>query len=149
MRIDEQVEPRVREALAGVVKRDPARFEAALKTLQDTGSLQHGIELATAITTVVLAQVFGGMPSPEQRRELAAAISELESWAEPTPEEIETFLAALAEHRPLDGVLAPEQVTVLAFLLAGSLLASRAKEEDGAWWFNVLDQVEAIIERAN
>lgn len=146
MRIDERVEPRVREALAAVVKRDPTRFEAAMAEFDRTNSVQQGVQLATAVVLAVVMDAFGGKPTGDQVVQLAVALAGLEQWMQPTAEEISAYLNAVLKGQPATDALTGDQVVVLSFLTAGSLLASRSEAADGKRWFNYLDRIEAAIE---
>ncbi|MGH3712146.1 MAG: hypothetical protein ACRDT4_01570 [Micromonosporaceae bacterium] len=148
MKIDMNVEPRVREALAAIVKRDSGRLESAMRAFDETRSIAQGVELATAIVLVVLSDMFDHGPTRDELRGLAGAIAELEQWARPEPAEVEQYLVGVVDGSPLHDTLATDQIIVLSFLVPASLLAGRTKAEDGNRWFDYLDRVEARIEAA-
>ncbi|MEV4499334.1 hypothetical protein C7C45_13630 [Micromonospora arborensis] len=147
MKIDDRVEQLVRDALHWAVKRQPVEFDEAVKAFSDESLRQPAVELLVAISAFVSADICGGKPSPEQIRELATEVAEAETWSTTTAPEVETFLSAILNGRPLSGVLPVGSAVVLAFVVAASLLSSRPKSE-GQWWFNYLDKVEAAIEAA-
>lgn len=148
MNIDERVEPLVRAALDAAVHRDQARFETALGAFEDDSAARKGIELVLAVIATVLVDLYDGTPSASQLDELAADISRQEAWLEPTPSEVRSLLVSVAGGRPLAEVLPPEQTVILAYLTAANLLASGSEPDQGEWWFNYLDKVEAALEAA-
>jgi hypothetical protein len=148
MRIDERVEERVRDTLHWVVRRDESRVDASLRSYPDVATRTSALELLGAISIVILVEACGGTPTPQQVWEVAEAVAEMERWSGLSADEVATFLTALLNRQQIDQVLPPEDAVVLAFVVAGSLLASRSKAEEGKRWFNYLDQVEAVIEAA-
>ncbi|SCF01529.1 hypothetical protein [Micromonospora chokoriensis] len=147
MKIDERVEQLVRDALHWAVKRQPGEFDEALKTFSDEPTRRSAMELLFAISAFVSADICAGRPSPQQVQQLAAEVAEVEAWSSVTSGEVEAFLDAVLTGRPLSGVLPAGSAVVLAFVVAASLLSLRPKDE-GEWWFNYLDKVEAAIEAA-
>lgn len=148
MVIDDQVEPLVREALHGAVKRDDDRLSAALRAFPDEGTRTKGLELALAVTAYLLYDMYDGRPSADELRELAGTVADMESWSDLRSGEINTFLTTALDGKPLDTVLPADDVVMLTFIITASLLASRSEAEDGKRWFNLLDKVEAAIEAA-
>ncbi|WFE52720.1 hypothetical protein [Micromonospora sp. WMMD1155] len=147
MKIDERVEQLVRDALHWAVKRQPGKFDEALKTFSDEPTRRSAMELLISISAFVSADICAGKPSLPQIRELAAEVAEAEAWTSVTAGEVEAFLSAVLTGRPLSGVLPAGSAVVLAFVVAASLLSLRPKDE-GEWWFDYLDKVEAAIEAA-
>jgi hypothetical protein len=146
MVIDDRVEPLVRAVLDAAVMRDTARFQAALAAFPDDEATRKGVELALAVIGFVLLDVHGGKPSPDDVQAVAADISRQETWIGPTVDEVTTFITALLNGRSLGETLPSESVIVLAYVVAANLLASSSNPDDGEWWFNYLDKVEAAIE---
>lgn len=146
MRIDDRVEPLVREALHAAVKRNEDKLDAALKAFPDNDSRTKGLELATAVTAFLLHDMYNGRPTADNLQQVADTVGRMEAWAELTSSDILTYLTALLDGKPLETVLPPGDVIALTFIVAASLLASRSKAEDGKRWFNLLDRVEAAIE---
>lgn len=146
MEIDDRVEPVVRAVLDAAVHHDSVRFEVALQGFADDASTRKGVELALAICAFVLFDLHDGKPSADQVRELAEEISQQEAWMEPTADEVDAFLTALVNGAPMKDVLPAESVIVLSYLVAANLLASSSNTDEGEWWFNYLDKVEAAIE---
>lgn len=146
MVIDDRVEPLVRAVLDAAVKRDADRFRAALAAFPDDEATRKGVELALSIIGFVLLDVHEGKPSPDEVQSVAADISRQETWIGPTTDEVATFITALLNGRSLGDVLPSDSVIVLAYAVAANLLASSSKPDDGEWWFNYLDKVEAAIE---
>ncbi len=145
MEIDTKVEPRVREILAALVARDPERLNAAMGALSEGDDVVHGVELATAVVTVVLAEIYHGDSREDELHELAKDIAEQEEWLQPDPHEIELYLNAVAYGQPIPKSLGPEQLVVLSFLSAAFLLAGRSEAQDRSQWSHHLDRVEAVI----
>jgi hypothetical protein len=144
MRINEHVEPLVREALDAAVKREGDRLDAALDAFSDESQRRTGLELVHAIARYVLLDLYQGQhPSHEQVQALADKIAEMESWSTLPADEIRSFLLLLLgdTERTVD----PDAAVLLSFVVAAALLSSRRRPE-GQWWFNYLDQVEAALE---
>jgi hypothetical protein len=146
MRIDDDIESLVREALDAAVKRDANRFDAAMKAFTTDPIRRAALELAVAITAFVLLDLYGGAPTDDQIRPLADKIAELETWSSLTSDEVRRFLTAVLSGQKLDSVV-PATAVILTFVVPASLLASKPLD-DGDWWFNYLDRVEAAIEAA-
>ncbi|MEV4121036.1 hypothetical protein [Micromonospora sp. NPDC049645] len=147
MNIDDRTEQRVRDTLHWVVKRDLNRFDAALKSFPDEDAQKAALALVVAVSGFVLIDLHGARPTPQQVDVLAEEIGRMEAWAPVSADEVATFMNAVLAGRSLTERLTPDDVVVLAFVVAGSLLAARPLPE-GQWWFNYLDKVEAAIEAA-
>ncbi|MEU8154925.1 hypothetical protein AB0B94_14755 [Micromonospora sp. NPDC048986] len=147
MKIDDRTEQRVRDTLHWVVKRDLNKFDAALKSFPDEAAQKAALALVVAVSGFVLIDLHGARPTPQQVDVLAEEIGRMETWASVSAEETASFINAVVAGRSLTEHSTPEDVVVLAFVIAGSLLAARPMPE-GQWWFNYLDKVEAAIEAA-
>ncbi|MEU8261373.1 hypothetical protein AB0C02_12225 [Micromonospora sp. NPDC048999] len=147
MKIDDQVEQRVRGALHWIVKEQEDKFTAALQAFPDDASRRAALELLVAIARYVIVEAYSGRPSVDEVQDLAGVIADAESWLPLSRPEVEQYLQAVLTGSPLIEHLEPEAAVVLAFAVAGSLLASRS-QPSGEWWFNYLDKVEAAIEAA-
>ncbi|WP_422735993.1 hypothetical protein ACN263_20530 [Micromonospora sp. WMMD729] len=147
MRIDDRTEQLVRDTLHWVVKRDADGFDAALKSFPDQATREAALTLVVAVCGFVLMDLHGARPTPQQVAVLAEEIGRMESWASVSADEVAAFMNAVVGGRSLTEDLAPEDVVVLGFVVAGSLLSARPLPE-GEWWFNYLDRVEAAIEAA-
>jgi hypothetical protein len=143
MRIDERVEPLVREILTGVVKRDEDRFIRGLEALPDDTAAAKALELAVAVTSFVMAEQYGRVPNLNEIQRVAAAVADAESWSGLTEAQLAEALTAMVETRSAN--LEPQAVVAAPFVLAGYALSVGA--EDNEWWFNYLDRVEAKLER--
>ncbi|MEH1013019.1 hypothetical protein V6U90_07900 [Micromonospora sp. CPCC 206060] len=148
MKIDNEVEPLVRATLDAAVNRDTPRFESALSVFISRDLTQRGVEIAVAVCAYVLFDIHEGKPSESEIDELARDIARQEQWMDVDSGEAADLLRALVHHQPLKNVLPEESVVVLPYLVAANLLATTASSEDGEWWFNYLDKVEAAIEAA-
>ena len=144
MRIDDQVEPLVREALTAVVKSDPERLRAAFTAFPDDEATTSGARLATAVSLYVLNDVYGQRPTRAELKSVADKLVEMEDWTDATSEEVVTFLSAAYDGIRADKVLSVNRVAPLAYLIAGNLLSSCCK--DGEYWFNYLDRAESALE---
>ncbi|MCG5434621.1 hypothetical protein [Micromonospora foliorum] len=147
MKIDDRTEQRVRDTLHWVVKRDLNKFDAALKSFPDEAAQKAALALVVAVSGFVLIDLHGARPTPQQVDVLAEEIGRMETWASVSADEAASFMNAVVTGRPLTERFTPGDVVVLAFVVAGSLLAARPMPE-GEWWFNYLDKVEAAIEAA-
>jgi hypothetical protein len=144
MKIDEHVESLVREALDAAVKRDGDRLDTALDAFSDESQRRSGLELVHAIARYVLLDLYQGQrPNDEQIQALAGQIAEMESWSTLPADEIRSFLLLLAGDTAK--AVDPDAAVLLSFVVAAALLSSRRRPE-GQWWFNYLDQVEAVLE---
>jgi hypothetical protein len=148
MRIDDQVEQRVRDTLHWVVKQKSDEFDAALKTFPDAATRISALELLGAVAGFVLVDTYGRKPSPDEVGTLAAEIADVESWASLTGEEVKTYLNGVLAGTPLVDTLPPKSIVLLAFVVAANLLSSKPKDK-GEWWFNYLDRIELAIEAAS
>lgn len=144
MRIDDRAEPLARAAIDAAVKRDFEKLEAALQNFTSDDVTQRAVELALAVASFVLYDVHEGKPTPAQTRVVAVKIAEMETWAEPTAEEVEDFLSRLLGGHPFAAVMPPESVIVLSFVVTANLLSSFRKSDE-KWW-DYLDRAEAAIE---
>ncbi len=147
MKIDDKVEPMVRAVLDAAVNRDTDRFERALSAF-DRAQLQAAVELAVAICAFVLFEIHDGNPTEADAQEIASDIGSQETWVGARPSEVSAFLDAVVRRQPMPNVLSQDGVIVLPFIVAANLLATSSQPEEGEWWFNYLDKVEAAIEAA-
>lgn len=146
MRIDERVEALVRATLDAAVNRDVGRFESALAGFIDEETARAGLELALAVSAFVISEVEGGRPAPERLAELAEEISHQEAWLGLTERDVAAYLTALTAGTPLADALPAEGIVVIPYAVAANLLAASSQPDQGEWWFNYLDKVEAAIE---
>ncbi|QOC91132.1 hypothetical protein [Micromonospora craniellae] len=147
MKIDDEVENRVRTTLHHVVKQQLGDFTDSVASYPDDRSRRQALELLVAVTHFVVLDAYGGLPTDDEVRDLAETVTDAESWLPVSVDEVEGYLRAVLVGRPLAEVLSPTTAVVLAFAVTGSLLSSRC-QPDGEWWFNYLDKVEAAIEAA-
>src|SRR5437879_1461350 len=96
MKIDEHVEPLVREVLDAAVKRDGDRLDTALNAFTDESQRRTGLDLVYAVARYALLDLYQGQrPSDEQVRGLADKLTEMESWSTLPAEDIRSFLLLL------------------------------------------------------
>jgi len=88
----------------------------------------------------VLVDIHRGTPNGG----LAEDIADIERWAQPTVDEIYIFLTKVLSGAPLARSMPPENIVILGFVAAASLLSSFRKDDE-EWW-NHLDRVEEAIE---
>jgi hypothetical protein len=148
VKIDDRVEALVRAALDAAVHRDVPRFDDALQALQSEATLEPAIELVLSIAAFVLFETHGGNPTAEQITALAGEISRQEDWAAPAAQDIEVLLTVVNTGDPAGLASLSSDAAVIAFLVAANLLTTASRPDDGEWWFNYLDKVEAAIEAA-
>jgi hypothetical protein len=146
MKIDDRVEPLVRTALDAAVKRNFDKLTTALSAFPDDDTVKKAVELTLAVTGFIMYDVHRGKPSSEQIRAVATKLAEMETWAEPTADEVDTFLGKLVNSQPFAAEVPPENVIILSFVVAANLLSSFRKPEE-RWW-DYLDRVEAAIDAA-
>jgi hypothetical protein len=148
VKIDEQVEPLVREALGAVIARDSDRFSTALTAVASAGDLaaNKAVNLALRVAAYALLDVHeGSAPDDEQIRELAKSFCEMEEWAAPDEQAAVKLLTVLGTGTSVDEVLSPEQTSVLVFLLGGWLLS--AFLDGDKHWPDYLDNILDALER--
>ncbi|BCJ61229.1 hypothetical protein [Micromonospora endophytica] len=148
MKIDDKVEKQVRAVLDALVHRDPDRLDRAMSNIAAGRQLQAALELSVAICGFVLFETHDGAPEPVDIDEIAGDLESQERWLEVEKAEVVAFLTALVDRRPLSEVLPRDSAVVLPFVVAANLLATSSAPEEGEWWFNYLDKVEAAIEAA-
>ncbi|KXK63275.1 hypothetical protein AWW66_04025 [Micromonospora rosaria] len=145
MKVDDQTEEKVRNALHWAVKRREHEFDASLATFSTRSERSTALELLIAVSRFVTSDICAGVPSSAQVTALAAEISATESWSTVSTDEITAFLTLAARDDPAVDGLSAETFVVTAFVVTASLLAMRPKQE-GQWWFDYLDQVESALE---
>jgi hypothetical protein len=144
MKVDERAEPFVRTAIHAAVQRDFASLDEALQGFPDDETTKAAIELALAVIEFVMIDAHGGMPTAANIRADAEDVCSMETWAEPTVDEVESFLTKLLNGERFAGTVPPENVFILSFVVAANLLSSY-RRDDEKWW-DYLDRVEAAIE---
>lgn len=149
MEIDDRTEAAVRNLFNAVVKSDENEFDAAVRALPDDESRQKALELAISICAFVLIDTYDRRPTAGDLELVSQAVVEMESWVSPGAQEVSNFLTSVINGRPLTESLDPQSAFFLTFIITGSLLAASPKIQDGEWWFNYLDRVEAAIESAS
>jgi hypothetical protein len=143
--IDSRVEPRVREALAAVAKKDSERLQRAIAAFSDDEAVIKGIRLAAAVALFALHDAHDGRrPTNEELAEIAEDMEEDEDWTDVTSDEIVKYLTAAYDKDQVDQVLPMERVIILAFVIAANFVASY-RGDDEEWW-DYLDRAEAVIE---
>jgi hypothetical protein len=144
MKINEQVETRVRAVLDAAVRRDRDKLNLALRAFPNDDAARQGVELAIAVAAYVMLDVHHGRPSDEQVATVAQEIADAEGWAGFTADEIGRFLSYTLAGKSLAGVLPDDAVILLSFIVPATLLSAfRPKEEI---WEAYLDRAEASIE---
>ncbi|SDT61000.1 hypothetical protein [Actinoplanes derwentensis] len=146
MKIDERVEALTRSAIDAAVKRNFGKLEAALQAFPDDDAARGSVELALAVTSFVLYEVYAGKPTPEQTRVVAVDLVEMEKWAEPTVDEVDGFLSRLLNGQAFAPTIPAQDVIVLAFIVTAHLLSSFRKGDEH--WWDFLDLAETAIEAA-
>ncbi|GAA3602172.1 hypothetical protein GCM10022223_17400 [Kineosporia mesophila] len=139
MRIDSQVEPLVREALAAVVARDPARSVVATQTLVDQGdqTFADAVDLCLAVDNHVLLDLYDGPPNLDSIASLADSVVHMEAWADIDRPTAQTFLTALVEQEDPALLLPPADAVEAGFVVGGWLLSAFVPES--ASWESALD----------
>ena len=144
MKISNRIEPLARNAIHAAVQQDPAKLQAALQAFPDEESARAGVELALAVTQLVMRDIYEGMPTDDDTRAVAAEIARADLWAQPDEKQVSSFLVRLMNGEPLAEAVSPENVVILAFVSAANLLSS-CHRDDEEWW-HYLDRAEAALE---
>ncbi|MFI6236067.1 hypothetical protein ACIBD9_21130 [Micromonospora sp. NPDC050784] len=148
MKINDQVEALVRAVLDAAVHRDSGRFDSALDALSTSQeALTKAVELTLAVNAAVLFEVHDGLPPTNEINELSHNIAHQERWAEVSAEDVRAILAAVTTGNPPRVANTAGGVSAV-FVVAANLLATASQPDEGEWWFNYLDKVEAAIEAA-
>ncbi|KAB1941871.1 hypothetical protein F8271_13635 [Micromonospora sp. ALFpr18c] len=148
MKIDDQVEALVRAVLDAAVHRDSDRFDSALDALGNSPeTLTKAVELTLAVNAAVMFEVHDGLPSMQEVNELSRNVSHQEQWAEVSAADVQAVLAAVSTGNPPRVANTAGGVSAV-FVIAANLLATASQPDEGEWWFNYLDKVEAAIEAA-
>lgn len=142
MKIDERVEPAVREALGAAVAGEADRFDQAIERIGARGDdfARDAVNLGLAIDVAALFVVHQGRhPDDEQLADLARSFNEAEDWAEIAPDAPLKFLTALADQTPITEVVPLGDAALLTFGVGGWLLSAFLPE--GAEWTDFLDRI--------
>ncbi|MBO0871050.1 MAG: hypothetical protein J2P15_21065 [Micromonosporaceae bacterium] len=148
MKIDERVEPLVREAFAAAIARDADRLTEAVTAIAAAGdqTATDAINLALKITAYALLDIHEGFtPDQEQIHDLAKDFCEMEEWAVPDEAAAVKLLTALGNVSSVEAVLRPEEIAVLLFVLGAWLLT--AFLPDDKHWPQYLDEILDDLER--
>jgi hypothetical protein len=146
VKIDMQVEPLVREALAAAVKADGDRFARALGAFPNDNALEHATLIAVNIVSYVLFGEHEGRPSADELRQIAEKIEESETWAGVTAGEAVAVMTAALDGGYDPTTLSVQQATTLPLIVAAFLLS--AGHEADEQWTDLLDRAEVAIEGA-
>jgi hypothetical protein len=147
MKIDTEIEPAVREALAAAVAGEADQFNKATGQIGERGDdfALEAVHLGLAVGITALYSVHEGRrPDDEQLAELAGAFEETEFWAGIDPGKPLRFLTALADGTPITDVVPLEDSALLTFAVCGWLLSAFLPEE--AEWTDFLDQILERLE---
>ncbi|MBG6106338.1 phosphoenolpyruvate-protein kinase (PTS system EI component) [Micromonospora vinacea] len=148
MKINEQVEAQVRAVLDAAVHRDSDRFDSALDALSvSQETLTKAVELTLAVNAAVLFEVHDGLPSTHEINEISRNIGQQERWAEVSAQDVHAVLSAVTTGK-LPRLANTASGVSVVFVVAANLLATASQPDEGEWWFNYLDKVEAAIEAA-
>ncbi|MGC5330879.1 hypothetical protein [Micromonospora sp. DT62] len=147
MKIDDRVEGLVRSVLDAAVHKDTDRLAAATASLGDEATVTKAVELSLAVAAAVLFEVHEGMPSADQVTEISRTIAEQERWSGVRAAEVDSLLQAISTGSPVVAGSGSASAAV-PFVVTANLLAAASQPDEGEWWFNYLDKVEAAIEAA-
>ncbi len=146
MTIDNEVESTVREVLGAVIARDLGRFEAGLATVGEHGDdfATRALQLAISVCATAVVNVHGRAPSPEEARALAERTSKRLAWAGVPEDEVAKYVGAVVDGTALDTAFDGQRLTLLTFMIAGSLVSASTGER--GTWENYLDEIEGELE---
>lgn len=143
--VDMQVEPMVREAYAAAVKRDPARFESAVRAIP-AEKAQASLKLAFGIDSYLARDVFETTPTTEDLEDLAADFVRTEDWYPAAELPVGRFFRMLGGDQKVEAP-DPMHFSLLCFLAGGWLLSAFLDEESDGDWVDRLDEVLNAIDR--
>lgn len=146
MRIDDQVEQIMREALTAVVKEDPERLQRAFASFSSNDDLAQGTRIALAVSVYVLNEAYGRAPTPAEIQSVATKAATMEKWTDISANEMASLLTAAYAGSRVDEVLTADRIAPVAFVVAANLLSSCCRKDE--YWFDYLDRAEAAIEAA-
>lgn len=144
MKIDPVIEPLVRATLDAAVKSEAKRFEQALGAFRSPEMLAEALNLTTAIVLAILHQQYEGGPNESELEQVAEEVSANEGWASLRHAEYLGTLTSMVSGQR-DEAIEPQAMAVAAFVIAAYLLAAGTQKPK--WWFEYLDEVEAVLER--
>lgn len=149
MQISARVEEPTRELVGHAIHGDQDQFEAKLRDL-DIATLEQAVALAMSIAGAVAAHVSeANPPSEDALRTLAATAAKVEKRYDLGADEVFKFLAqSVFGSATLADLFEAHDAVRLPFMVAGNLLGSYAKREQGQTWTDYLDQIEAALEAA-
>ena len=150
MKIDKEVEPLVREALAASVAEEPDRFGNALRAMSRNDEIAaRAFALAYAVDVGALLAVQDGEPPDEERlRYLASNFASTQQWAGIDEGTTFTFLTSLAENTsPVDSL--PQGDAAIASFAIGGWLLSAFRIGDGISWTDLLDVILDRLESSS
>jgi hypothetical protein len=150
VKIDKDIEPRVREAYAAAVAGDADRFDTALGAVAtDDDSATRALSLAFAIGSTALFSIHRGRrPDDVQLRFIASEFAAAQQWT--TLDEVAalTFLAALADVKSPAEMRPLGNVTVAAFAI-GAWLLSAFRLDEAMRWNDFLDAILDKLETSS
>lgn len=146
MKIDEQVESLVREALDASIKQDIDRLDSALDAFTDDTKRRDGMVLLFLIGRQTLYELYEGRtPTEKQVSDLADWIADEDSWAGLPAQEIANYLLWLLGD---DSKTVNHEMYIVLIFVVTAVLLSLVRRPEGYWWFDTLDRIEAMLEAA-
>src|SRR5690606_12173824 len=117
----------------------------------DTATLEQAAALAMSVTGAVAVHVGGTNPPDDATlRTLAATAWKAETNVALDAATVHRYLAeCIFGASTLLDVVPAHEAARLPFLVAGNLLASHAKQDEGQAWTDYLDQIEAALEASD
>jgi hypothetical protein len=147
MRVDERIEPRLREAYSAVIAKDADRVSAALQgmTAEDTTTF---LGLGLFVCGFIVNDIYKESATDENVRELAGKIIAKQSdWMDVgEPEVVTAFLKAAASGDTRLAGLGGEDITGLTIICGGHLLGYYRLNDQR--WYEYLDEIWAALEAA-
>jgi hypothetical protein len=147
MRVDERIEPRLREAYSAVIAKDADRVSAALRGMsnEDTATF---LGLGLYVCGFIVNDIYKESVTDANVRELAEKIIAKQSdWMDiGEPEVVAAFLKAAATGDTRVASLGGEDLTGLTIICGGHLLGYYRLE--GQRWYEYLDEIWSAVEAA-
>lgn len=150
MPISAKVEEPTRELIGHVIHGGQDEFEGKLEGLDKT-TLEQAVALAMSISGAVAAHVSeANPPSDVALRTLASTVQKVEKEYSLDADEVYRYLSqCIFGSATLSGVFPAHDAVRLPFMIAGNLLASYTKHEQGQAWTDYLDQIEAALQASD
>jgi hypothetical protein len=139
VKIDDNIEQHVRDALSACVGEDLRRFEAALDGLSSTQGPIAWSYAVFVISTVLNSILPGGVTEKDLDEISQETIGALTWYEFGGTDSVKALLKAAVDGNPAMPGVPQDKIVELTFVLASYLL--QAYRPDGVKWYQYLDQI--------